>query len=54
MAIDAPVGPPFSRKRRQAAVFTYLPVLFVSGTVAGVVIGAAAGLLAKRLENIVK
>ncbi len=37
-----------------AAVFTYLPVLFVSGTVAGVVIGIAAGLLSKRLESITK
>ena len=37
-----------------AAVFTYLPILLISGTIAGVVIGVAAGLLAKRLEGIVK
>ena len=37
-----------------AAVFAYLPVLLISGTLAGVVIGVAAGLLTKRLEKIVK
>ena len=37
-----------------AAVFVYLPVLFISGTIAGVVIGIAAGLLVKRLEKIIK
>ena len=37
-----------------AAVFTYLPVLLISGTLAGVVIGIAAGLLVGRLKKIVK
>ena len=37
-----------------AAVFTYLPILLISGTIAGVVIGIAAGLLVGRLEKIVK
>ena len=37
-----------------AAVFVYLPVLFISGTIAGAVIGIAAGLLVKRLEKIIK
>lgn len=36
------------------AILLYLPVLFVSGTVAGVVIGIAGGILAKRLEKILK
>lgn len=36
------------------AVFTYLPILLISGTIAGVVIGIAAGILVNRLEKIVK
>ena len=37
-----------------AAVFAYLPIRLISGSIAGVVIGVAAGLLVKRLEKIVK
>ena len=35
-----------------AGVVTYLPVLLVSGTIAGVVIGIVAGLLVKKLEKL--
>ncbi len=39
---------------KTAAVFTYMPVLLVSGTVAGVVVGVAAGILVRRLEKTLK
>ena len=35
---------------RSAAVAYYLPVLLISGTVAGIVTGVAAGILVKRLK----
>ena len=37
-----------------ASIAYYLPVLVISGTVAGVAIGALAALLMKKLEKIVK
>ncbi len=33
-------------------IVSYLPVLLISGTVAGVLIGIAAGMIAKRLEKV--
>lgn len=37
---------------KTAAVFAYLPILAVSGTMAGVVIGIASGLLIMRLKKL--
>ena len=34
-----------------AEIAYYLPVLFISGTIAGIVIGYVAGLILKRLEK---
>ena len=39
---------------KTAAVFAYLPVLLLSGTIGGVVVGIAAGLLVVRLEKVLK
>ena len=36
------------------AIFLYLPVLLISGTVSGVVIGIVGGILSKRLEKALK
>ncbi len=36
---------------RTAAIVSYLPVLLISGVVAGVFVGIAAGLVTKRLEK---
>ena len=35
---------------KSAALIYYLPVLMISGTVAGIVVGAASGILVKRLK----
>ena len=35
-----------------ALLVSYLPVLLISGTIAGVLIGIVAGLLVKKLENL--
>ncbi len=35
-------------------VFSYFPVLFISGTIAGIVIGAAGGILIKRIRPYIK
>jgi heptaprenyl diphosphate synthase len=37
-----------------AAIASYLPVLIISGTLAGIIVGGAAGLLAARLEGWIK
>ena len=37
-----------------AAISLYLPPLIISGTLAGIAVGAAAGLLVKRTEKYLK
>ncbi len=39
---------------RTAGILSYLPVLLISGTLAGVFVGIAAGLLTKRLDGFFK
>ena len=39
---------------KNLAVFYYFPILIISGVIAGVVIGTAAGIIVKRLEKILR